>query len=316
MTSKSALNGKLVVLMGGSGFIGNYVAQAMLARGARLRIASRHPERAFNLKPLANLGQIQFARCDVTDRHSVDNVIAGADAVVNLVGAFDGNLRQIMGESAGWMAEAAAATGATSFVHVSAIAEQNDGAPEIEYAAAKKLGEDRVLEAFPQATVLRPSILFGKDDAFLSMFAQMIRFVPVLPVFGPEAELQLVYVDDVAEAVAVALEDPGQHGGQIFELGGPERLTMMEINRRIATAQRRKRTFLAMPDAVSGAFAALPGTPMGSDQWELLKQGSVVSGKQPGFEQLGITPKPLDLFLDKWMVRYRRQGRFSDRAAS
>ncbi|WP_369815804.1 complex I NDUFA9 subunit family protein [Erythrobacter sp. QSSC1-22B] len=310
------MNGKLVVLMGGSGFIGNYVAQALLARGARLRIASRHPERAFNLKPLANLGQIQFARCDVTDRNSVDNVVAGADAVVNLVGAFEGDLRQIMGKSAGWMAEAAAKAGATSFVHVSAIAAQPEDETEIEYAAAKKLGEELVREAFPQATVLRPSILFGKDDAFLSMFAQMIRFVPVLPVFGPEAELQLVYVDDVAEAVAVALEDPGQHGGKIFELGGPERLTMMEINRRIAAAQRRKRTFLPMPDAVSSTFAALPGTPMGKDQWALLKQNSVVSDDQPGFAELGIEPKPLGLFLDKWMVRYRRQGRFSDRAAS
>jgi uncharacterized protein YbjT (DUF2867 family) len=314
MASKSALNGKLVVLMGGSGFIGNYVAQALLARGARLRIASRHPERAFNLKPLANLGQLQFARCDVTDRRNVDAVIAGADAVVNLVGSFSGDLKQIMGESAGWMTEAAAATGSAAFVHVSAIAEQPAGAPEIEYAAAKKLGEQRVQEAFPQATVLRPSILFGKDDAFLSMFAGMIRFAPVLPVFGPDAELQLVYVDDVAEAVAVALENPAAHGGRIFELGGPERLTMMEINRRIAAAQRRKRRFLAMPDGVSGAFASLPGTPMGKDQWELLKQGSVVSGQHPGFEQLAITPKPLDLFLDKWMVRYRRQGRFSDRA--
>ena len=119
MASKSALNGKLVVLMGGSGFIGNYVAQALLARGARLRIASRHPERAFNLKPLANLGQLQFARCDVTDRRGVDAVIAGADAVANLVGSFSGDLKQIMGDSAGWMAEAAARTGATAFVHVS-----------------------------------------------------------------------------------------------------------------------------------------------------------------------------------------------------
>ncbi len=316
MASKSALNGKLVVLLGGSGFIGHYAAQALLARGARLRIASRHPEQAFTLRPLANLGQIQFARCDVTDRASINNVIAGADAVVNLVGAFDGDLKQIMGESAGWMAEAAASSGAASFVHVSAIAQQPAGEPEIEYAAAKQLGEERVRAAFPQATILRPSILFGKDGPFLAMFARMIRFVPVLPVFGPEAQLQLVYVDDVAEAVAVALEDPGQHGGKIYELGGPERLTMMAINRRIAAAQRRERRFLAMPDAVSGAFAALPGTPMGKDQWALLKQGSVVSGKHPGFAELGITPKPLGLFLDKWMVRYRRQGRFSDRAAS
>ena len=314
MAKSSALNGKLVTLMGGSGFIGNYVAQALLDRGARLRVASRHPERAFNLKPLAKLGQLQFARCDVTDRRQVEQVIQGSDAVVNLVGSFQGNLKQLMGISAGWMAEAAAATGAEAFVQVSAIALRPDEDVEIDYAEAKHLGEDLVREAFPNATILRPSLLFGKDDDFTTMFAQMIRWLPVLPVFGPDKELQLVYVDDVAEAVAVALESPGEHGGKIFELGGPEKVTMLELNRRIAEAQRRSRTFLPMPDGVAGAFASLPGTPMGSDQWELLKQGNTVSGEYPGLAELGIEPKPLGLFLDKWMVRYRKHGRFGDRA--
>ena len=314
MAKSSALNGKLVTLMGGSGFIGNYVAQALLDRGARLRVASRHPERAFNLKPLAKLGQLQFARCDVTDRRQVEQVIQGSDAVVNLVGGFQGNLKQLMGISAGWMAEAAAATGAEAFVQVSAIARRLDEDVEIDYAEAKHLGEDLVREGFPNATILRPSLLFGKDDDFTTMFAQMIRWLPVLPVFGPDKELQLVYVDDVAEAVAVALESPGEHGGKIFELGGPEKVTMLELNRRIAEAQRRSRTFLPMPDGVAGAFASLPGTPMGSDQWELLKQGNVASSEAPGFAELGIEPKPIGLFLDKWMVRYRKHGRFGDRA--
>ena len=136
----------------------------------------------------------------------------------------------------------------------------------------------------------------------------------MLPVFGPDKELQLVYADDVAEAVAVALESPAEHGGKIFELGGPEKVTMLELNRRIADAQRRSRTFLPMPDGVAGAFASLPGTPMGSDQWELLKQGNTVSGEHPGLAELGIEPKPIGLFLDKWMVRYRKHGRFGDRA--
>ena len=314
MAKSSALNGKLVTLMGGSGFIGNYVAQALLDRGARLRVASRHPERAFNLKPLAKLGQLQFARCDVTDRRQVEQVIQGSDAVVNLVGSFQGNLKQLIGISAGWMAEAATATGAEAFVQISAIARRPDEEVEIDYAEAKHLGEDLVREAFPNATILRPSLLFGKDDDFTTMFAQMIRWLPVLPVFGPDKELQLVYVDDVAEAVAVALESPGEHGGKIFELGGPEKVTMLELNRRIAEAQRRSRTFLPMPDGVAGAFASLPGTPMGSDQWELLKQGNTVSGEHPGLADLGIEPKPLGLFLDKWMVRYRKHGRFGDRA--
>jgi NADH dehydrogenase len=312
MAKSGALNGKLVVLMGGSGFIGNYVAQALLERGARVRIASRNPEKAFKLKPLANLGQMQFARCDANDRQSVERCIAGADGVINLVGAFDGNLRRLMGEAPGWMAEAAAAQGAQAFVHVSAIAAEPDEDTEIEYAAAKKLGEERVLAAFPKATILRPSILFGKDDNFLNMFAGLISALPVLPVFGPDAKLQLVYVDDVAEATVRALENPGAYGGKIYELGGPEQLTMMEINEAIAAAQNRKRTFLPMPDALSATFAALPGTPMGSDQWKLLKQGNVVSGEHPGFEKLGIVPRPLSLFLDKWMVRYRKHGRFTE----
>ena len=313
------LNGKLVVLMGGSGFIGNYVAQALLQRGARIRIASRDPERARKLKPLANLGQMQLARCDATNRDSVARVIEGADAVVNLVGAFEGNLVRLMGQAPGWMAQAAAETGAQAFVHVSAIVPEDagmdeDGEDPIIYAAAKLNGEKAVRDAFPNATILRPSILFGEDDAFLTMFAKMIRTVPVLPVFGPDKPLQLVYVDDVAEAVAVALENPGKHGGKTFELGGPEKLTMLDINERIAAAQRRDRTFLPMPDGLSSVFAALPGTPMGRDQWRLLQQGSTVSGEYPGFEELGIAPKPLGLFLDKWMTAYRRQGRFTEKA--
>ncbi|UYH54313.1 complex I NDUFA9 subunit family protein [Qipengyuania sp. SS22] len=312
MAKSGALNGRLVVLMGGSGFIGNYVAQALLERGARVRIASRNPEKAFKLKPLANLGQIQFARCDASDRQSVERCLVGADAVINLVGAFGGNLRRLMGEAPGWMAEAAAKEGASAFVHVSAIAAEPEDDTEIEYAAAKKLGEVRVLAAFPKATILRPSILFGKDDNFINMFAGLISTLPVLPVFAPEAKLQPVYVDDVAEAAVRALEDPGTFGGKIYELGGPEQMSMMQINEAIAAAQQRKRTFLAMPDALSATFAALPGTPMGSDQWKLLKQGNVVSGEFPGFAKLGIEPKPLALFLDKWMVRYRKHGRFTE----
>ena len=316
MAKNSSLNGKLVVLMGGSGFIGNYVAQALLHRGARLRIASRHPEKAFKLKPLANLGQMQFARCDATDRRSVERCIEGADAVVNLVGSFEGNLKTLMGEAPGWMAEAARNAGAMSFVHVSAIAAEPDEDTSNDYAAAKCLGEKRVLEAFPKATILRPSILFGKDDNFLNMFAKLISALPVLPVFGPESKLQVVYVDDVAEAVARTLEDPDKYGGKTFELGGPEQLTMLEINQRIADAQRRKRTFLPVPNPISATFAALPGTPMSSDQWDLLAQGNVVSGDLPGFEKLGIDPKPLGLFLDKWMTSYRKHGRFAERLSA
>lgn len=308
MTIISPLSDQLVTVFGGSGFIGNYVAQSLLERGARLRIANRHPEHSHSLKPLANLGQLQFARCDITNEESVAAAIQGASHVVNLVGAFEGDLEKLMGEAPGTMAQIAKANGVRAFVHMSAIGP--DATSTAAYARAKALGEERVSEAFPEATILRPSIVFGKDDNFLNMFGQLIQLMPVLPVFGPEAKLQLVHVDDVAEAIAVALEHPETHGGHVYELGGPEQLTMMEINRRIAAAQGRKRRFVAMPDSLSSLFASLPGTPMSKDQWTLLQPGSTVTGEHRTFADLGIEPKPLGLFLDKWMVRYRKQGRF------
>ncbi len=308
MFSTSKLSDAVVTVFGGGGFIGNYVAQELLRRGARVRIASRNPDKAFALKPLADLGQLQFARCDITKDESVAAVLEGATHVVNLVGAFDGNLIALMGEAPGRMARIAKNSGAQAFVHLSAIGADADS--QVDYAKAKALGEERVREGFPEATILRPSIVFGKDDDFLNMFAGLIETLPFLPVFGPEAQLQLVYVDDVAEAVMVALTKPEQHGGHLYELGGPEKLTMMEINQRIAAAQGRKRRFIAMPDGLSSAFAAMPGTPMSKDQWALLQPGSTVSGEHRTFADLGIDPRPLGLFLDKWMTRYRKFGRF------
>jgi len=308
MSTPSSLNEKLVTVFGGSGFLGTYVAQALLERGARLRIASRNPEKSFGLKPLANLGQLQFARCDIGNEASVAAALEGADAVINLVGIFNGNTRNIMGDAPGVIARLAKKQGASALVHVSAIGA--DAQSPTAYASAKALGEANVQKAFPKATIIRPSIIFGKDDNFLNMFGQMISMAPALPVFGPEATMQLVFADDVAEAVVRAAENPKKHGGKTFELGGPEVLTMMEINRRIAEAQGRSPIFIPMPDTASAIFAALPLTPMSTDQWTLLKGGNTASPDMPGFKQLGIEPKPLGLFLDKWMVRYRKQGRF------
>jgi len=308
MTTPSPVSDKLVTVFGGGGFIGQYVVQALLARGARVRISSRNPEKGWPLKPLANLGQLQFAYCDITKEDSLEASLHGADYVVNLAGSFSGDLTELMGKAPGRMAAIAKANGTQGFIHVSAIGP--DAQSSAEYARAKALGEERVLEAFPEATILRPSIVFAKDDMFVNMFAGMIENLPVLPVFGPDAKLQLVYVDDIADAIAVALENPAEHGGHIYELGGPEQLSMMEINERIAEAQGRKRRFLAMPDGISSLFASLPGTPMSKDQWTLLKPGSVVSGEHRTFADLGIEPRPLGLFLDKWMTRYRQFGRF------
>lgn len=307
-TLPSPLAGTLVTIFGGTGYIGNYVAQSLLTRGARVRLASRAPGKAQHLKPLANLGQLQLMPCDITREEHVAAALDGASHVVNLVGAFSGDLGKLMGEAPGTIARLAAERGVRALVHVSAIGA--DAASPTAYARGKAEGEANVRARFPKATILRPSIVFGKDDQFINMFAGMIELLPVLPVFGPDARLQLVYADDVAEAVAVALEHPERHGGKTFELGGPEQLSMLQIHEMIAAAQGRKRRFIAVPDAISAAFAAMPLTPMSRDQWTLLKPGSTVAPGAPGLAELGIEAKPLGLFLDKWMLRYRKHGRF------
>jgi NADH dehydrogenase len=311
------LSGKIVTILGGSGFVGRHLAQELLARGARLRIASRHPKKAFAIKPLGNLGQVQFAGVDVTKAETLAPVLAGSDAVINLIGAFAGNLDALQGKGAGEIAAAAKAAGATAFVHVSAIGA--DAGSAVAYARTKAEGETAVLAAFPSATIVRPSLMFGSDDNFVNMFGELISRLPALPVFAPQARLQPVFVDDVAVAIANALGNVAAQG-KTFELAGPEIITMLDLNQRIAKAQGRSRTFVELPDAVSGLIAAttgwLPGAPISSDQLKLLQAGSVASDSAAGLAELGVTPRPLGLFLDRWMVRFRKHGRFGTKTAS
>lgn len=311
----SGLAGKLVVVLGGSGFLGTHLAQELLARGARLRIACRNPERAARIKPLGNLGQVQFARCNVTRSETLVPALTGADAVVNLIGAFAGDLDALQGSGAGKLAAAAKAAGAGAFVQVSALGADPEG--ETAYARTKAAGEMAVLAAFPKATIIRPSVLFGPDDSFINLFAGLIAALPVLPVFGPDAKLQPLFVDDAAAAIANALADPAVHGGKTYEIAGPEPVSVLELHHRLAAAQGRAPLLAPLPDVLSAAFATLtgwlPGAPLSRDQWKLLKHGNVLSGARPGLKALGVVPRPLGLFLDRWMVRYRKHGRFGDR---
>ncbi len=313
MAHDSSLAGKLVVLIGGNGFLGTQVAQDLLDRGARLRIAARHPERAFRLKPLANLGQIQFARCDVTKEASVAACVQGADAVVYLVGTLDGDQQALHADGAGHAARAAAAAGASSFVYVSAIGADAEG--DTSYYCTKGDGERQVTQAFPRATIIRPSLIFGEEGGLIPMYAELVKMMPALPVFCADSEFQLVWVADVALGIANALEDPATHGGKTYEAAGPDRLTMLEINERIAAAQDRQRLFVPMPGPLATIFAALPLTPMSLDQLAMLEEGNVATKGMPGLDKLGVSPHPLSLFLDRWMVRYRRHGRFTVEAA-
>ena len=304
---------KLVTLIGGGGFIGRYVAQALLSTGARVRVAERDPRKAFFLRPLSALGQTQFVAADVTRPDTIARAVHGADAVVNLVGAFDGNLERIHVEGPRAIAEAAAAGGA-SLVHVSAVGA--DAGSPARYARTKAAGEEAVHGAHAGATILRPTTVFGREDQFINRFAGMIAALPVVPVLKPDTRFQPVFVGDVAQAVMAALGDPAAFGGRTFELGGPEVLTMLALHERIAALIGRKPRLLPLPDVLGGVVAALPFSPLSGDQWKLLQRDAVVADGAEGLDALGVARTPLEAVADKWLVRYVRAGRFGQQASA
>ena len=311
---------RLVTLIGGGGFIGRYVAQELLAAGARVRIAQRDPREALFLKPLGGLGQIQFVAADVRKPETIARAVAGADAVVNLAGSFV-KMEAVLVAGAKAVAEAAAAAGVANLVHISAIGA--DPESPAAYGRAKAAGEAAVKAAFPAATILRPSIIFGREDQFVNRFAAMISALAALPVPVPVPVLragtrfQPVYVADVAQAVVVALGDPSA-AGKVFELGGPDIVSMGGLIRWIAEAIGRDPAILELPDIAGGLIALggfLPGAPITLDQWRMLARDTVVSGAD-GLAALGVTPTPMDAVAPGWLVRYRRHGRFGVRAAA
>ena len=307
------LSGQLITVFGGGGFLGRYVVQRLLARGARVRVAEREPRKAVFLKPLGGLGQTQFVAADVRDAASVARAAQGSDAVINLVGAFD-DMAAVQADGAGHVGAAAKSAGARALVHVSAIGADSES-PSL-YGRSKGNGEAAAREAFPGATIVRPSILFGREDQFINRFANLIRSLPVIPVIAPGAKFQPVYVGDAADAVVAALGDGA--AGKTFELGGPQVLTMLELQQWIAEATGRKRLFVELPDAVSGALATglgwAPGAPITKDQWLMLQRDNVVASGAAGLGQLGVTPTSLAAVAEGWLVQYRRHGRFAQTA--
>jgi len=311
------MKNKLVTVIGGGGFLGRYVAQALLKREVRLRVAQRDPRAAWFLKPLGTFGNVQFVGADVTKPETIAHAIAGSDAVVNLVGILSGDFSKVHVEGARVVAEAARAAGVQTLVHVSAIGA--DANSDSAYGRSKGEGEAAVRAAFPQATILRPSVVFGREDAFLNRFASMIASTRFVPVLRAQTRFQPVFVGDVADAVAVAIADSELAAGKTIELGGPDVMTMGALMRWIALAIGRKPTFLELPDAIGSLIAmggALPGAPITQDQWKMLQHDNVVSSGAAGFADLGISPTPLASVAPTWLVSYRRNGRFGARAAA
>ena len=305
----------LVTVFGGGGFIGRYVCEALLKTGARIRVAERHPRRAWFLQPLGSVGQFSTIAADLSRPETFARAVEGADAVINLVGIFKGNLELVHVQGAGKLAAAAKAAGAKAFVHISAIGADDDSASD--YGQTKGRGEQAVRAAFPAATIIRPSVVFGPEDDFTNRFASLARF-PLLPVIAPETRFQPVFVRDLGEAIAAAALDPRTHAGATYELAGPEVMTMRELNEEIAAMAGQSPDLVDTPDFIANimaSFGFLPGAPLTRDQWLMLQKDNVASDKANDFKAFGIAPTSMGSVAPEWLGRFRKGGRFAPNAA-
>lgn len=305
---------RLVVVVGGSGFVGRYLVQQLAKADARVRVVVRTPENANFLKPLGKLGQIEVARGDVTDPASMARAFEHADAGVNLVGILDERggqkFARVQDEGAANVARAAASAAVTAFVHVSAIGA--DVGSTADYARTKATGEAAVKAALPQATIVRPSLVFGPEDQFINRFAALAKASPVVPVVAGNTRFQPVYVKDVADAIVAAITDPANYGGQTFELGGPRVYHFRDIIAWIMGEIRVTKSVIEVPDLAARLMGRagdfLPFMPMTSGQWTMLQSDNVAQGT--GLDAFGIAATPLEAIAPAYLERYRTAGRF------
>jgi NADH dehydrogenase len=293
-----------ITVFGGSGFLGRAIVRRLVEGGAEVRVAVRHPERAAFV---TESGAVEAVRADVWDEPTVGPALAGAEAVVNTVGHYvergGASFEAVHGRGALHVARAAAAAGIGRLVHISGIGA--DEGSESSYVRARAIGERLVREALPQAVILRPSVMFGPDDAFFNQLAGIARVMPVLPLFGSgEVRLQPAYVGDVAEAVAKALAIEAARG-ETYELGGPRAYSYKALLQLLLEQTGRRRLLLPLPyvvwDLVATLLSPLPKRPISRDQVVLMKRDNVVAPNALSFATLGITPHSVEEILPSYL---------------
>lgn len=314
----------LVTVFGGSGFIGRHTIRALAKRDFRIRVAVRRPDLAGHLQPLGRVGQIMPMQANVRYPDSIAAAARDAQVVVNLVGVLASSGAQtfdaVQAEGAGAVAQAAAAAGAR-LVHMSAIGADENSVSD--YARTKALGEKAAFAAVPSATVFRSSVVFGPEDQFTNRFATLARALPVLPLIGGgETRLQPVFVGDVAAAIADAVEGKAS-AGSVYELGGPDVLTLRQVQEYVLKTIERKRLLAPLPFGLAKMQAALlqfaPGPlKLTPDQVELLRSDNVVSQSAKDanltLQGLGIAPTSLEKVAPSYLWRFRRTGQFRTKA--
>ncbi len=324
------MTGKLAVVFGGSGFIGRNVVRELAQRGWRVRVGVRRPHLSQFLRPMGAVGQIQLCQVNIRHRASIADALKGADAVINLVGVLfqegANGFAAVQSAGAATIAQLAAEAGIENFVHVSAIGA--DAQSDSLYARTKGEGEEAVMNAVQTATILRPSIVFGQEDKFFNRFATMATTTPFTPlplIDGGKARYQPVYVDDVADAVCAALEQP-EARGRIYELGGPGIYSFRELMEIMLREIGRRRPLVPLPlpfASMIGFFGQIAGKlpfvepPLTGDQVKLAKLDNIVNtdGSVGVLADLGVEPNTLEAILPTYMEPFRKYGQFAERVA-
>ena len=303
----------VATVFGGSGFIGRYVVKRLAQKGYVVRVAVRDPQGALFLKPMGAVGQVVPLYASVTNEPTIQRAVEEADVVINLVGILAesgaASFQAIHAEAAERIARLAAAGGVSRLVQMSAIGADPDSISR--YAASKGVAEKAVQAAFPSATILRPSLVFGLEDKFFNRFGEMARLLPFMPVIAGDTKMQPVYVCDVADAVMAVLVE-ADAPGRIFELGGPRVWTFRDILGFILQQTRRNRKLVEIPASLASLQARimqhLPGKPLTPDQLLLLSKDNVVSSEAAGLPELGIMPTPVELIVPAYLSRFQPGG--------
>ena len=309
--------GRLVTVFGGSGFVGRYVVRELARDGWRVRVAVRKPTQAYFLKTIGDVGQVQIVQANLRDAESIVRACDGADAVINMVGILKETGRQsfqtIQHQGALWVAQAAERALASQLIQISAIGANTDS--EAVYMQTKAAGEEAVRSVMPQATIIRPSIVFGTEDEFFNRFAFLSTLLPVMPAFGGgTTRFQPVYVMDLARGIANALLDPAARG-ETFEIGGPKIYTLREIYELVLEVVERPRPIVTVPWAIArlqgSLLGLLPNAPLTREQVVMLESDNVVSDEARGLSRLGVTDlTTAEAIIPTYLWRYRRLGQF------
>jgi uncharacterized protein YbjT (DUF2867 family) len=330
MAERLIPTGRIVTVFGGSGFIGRQVVRKLAKRGWRIRVATRRPDLAFHLQPSGRVGQIHAVQANLRNPASVARALQGADAAVNLVGILAESGRQnfeaVHAFGARAVARAVHEAGISRLVHMSAL-----GADEYspaDYARTKGRGEAAVRDIFPAAIITRPSVVFGPEDDFFNRFAEMARFLPIIPLIGAETKFEPVFVGDVAEVIARGV-DGNLPAGSTWELGGSEIRSLRELVVYVCAVTRRQRLLVPVPFG-PGHYMAW-GTEIATalslgifpkilaatrDQVRLLRRDNVVSAEavRSGrtLKALGIEAETIGAIVPTYLYRYRKTGQYAD----